>query len=887
MRAGVREAHRARNRGIIRAVTPRIPALITLVSAVFVGCAQRRTAARIESARVERLVAPAPIEYRAAGDDTRPSLRFPKEGFLSFPIPPGPRRVFRTAVFDLNEGDGSEQLVATLDDRTASTHFAVSSLTTAGRGAWETWEFAVPESRAENRLEIRLSPRTRRPNDVVLARPTISAPAKKSPRIFILFVVDTLRKDHVSAYGYPIKTTPKLDEFFSRGTIWDNCFTNVPWTLPSHVTIFSSTLPSYHGVGERYQTIPRNLPLVGEVLSDRGYRTVAVTNGGYVEPGWGFQRGFDVYRANDDNVSKEVRGALSLLDSYAGEPVFLFLHTYQVHNYAPLPSSLRRIPRPDERFGPDWSVIPYVGLEEMVGRHGTDAVRRWMNARYDAALADTDRAFDTLITGLRQRGLSDETAVLFTSDHGEEIFDRKTPQKEAIAHFGHGDPYLFDEDLRVPMMIRVPWRTGSTGRVSATVGLTAVAPTILQALDTPLPATFRDRSLFMASGAPDGSDRTVVIRASRYDAVAARRGRWKLIRRSEAPFVAWGNGARFGILPALECFDTAADPGERSAVSCDRPETLDLHQSVQHEIGSMYPGSLVLRVVNRDIRGLTVREGRGLPHVVSFGELPGTRFWSRNDAVFGRLESGSQPVWVAIQPSIEGDSLALELFGEGRIELLRRGFPMETLAEESWQSLLWRPAGILGPGSLLFTTAPSPLGELEASSRFAMMDVARLRNLGYLSGSRSLTFPAPQKPRKGTDPFDAGAIRIERSRGPAPEPAPLPPRSLESLSPGRATAGPTQPGTAGGLITVTVNGKGFTPDDNVFVNGQLMFQKFVSSRRIDVGIPTVILESPRTLDVTVRNPLDYEVRELHAPFPVVAAGSSATPQARAVPDASR
>ena len=168
-----------------------------------------------------------------------------------------------------------------------------------------------------------------------------------------------------------------------------------------------------------------------------------------------------------------------------------------------------------------------------------------------------------------------------------------------------------------------------------------------------------------------------------------------------------------------------------------------------------------------------------------------------------------------------------------------------------------------------------------------MMDVTRLRNLGYLSGSRSLTFPAPQKPRSGSDPLDPGAIRIERSTGPAPEPPPLPPRALDGLSPGGATAGPTQPGTVGGLMTVTVKGEGFTPDDNVFVNGQLMFQKFVNSRRIDIGIPTAILESPRTLDVTVRNPLDYEVRELHAPFPVVAAGSFANPQARPAPDAPR
>ncbi|HWC65787.1 MAG TPA: hypothetical protein VG777_06875, partial [Thermoanaerobaculia bacterium] len=111
---------------------------------------------------------------------------------------------------------------ALLHDDDPETPAALSTSTTASSGTWTSWEFEVPATGKESSLEFHLSPGTPHPEDVALARPTLSAPARRSPRIFILFDVDTLRKDRLSLYGYSRPTTPKIDRFFRKGTVWTN-----------------------------------------------------------------------------------------------------------------------------------------------------------------------------------------------------------------------------------------------------------------------------------------------------------------------------------------------------------------------------------------------------------------------------------------------------------------------------------------------------------------------------------------------------------------------------------------------------------------------------------------------------------------------------------------
>src|SRR5262249_27528692 len=156
---------------------------------------------------------------------------------------------------------------------------------------------------------------------------------RSEPRVIVLFLVDTLRADRVSSYGYVRKTTPRMDRFFQDGVRASRCFANATWTLPSHASLFTSTPVSRHGVGRYNEYLSSAFRPLAEALSAGGFRTLAVTGGGYVDPQFGFARGFDRYIVTDRSVGEAVGQSLRLLDQYRDQPVFLFLHTYQVHDY--------------------------------------------------------------------------------------------------------------------------------------------------------------------------------------------------------------------------------------------------------------------------------------------------------------------------------------------------------------------------------------------------------------------------------------------------------------------------------------------------------------------------------------------------------------------------
>ena len=151
----------------------------------------------------------------------------------------------------------------------------------------------------------------------------------------MLLLVDTLRADHVSAYGYAKPTTPRLDAYFRDGLRAESCFPEGNWTLPSHASLLTSTSVARHGVGRYGQSLPADLETLAGALARAGYRTLAVTGGGYVDASFGFARGFDQFAVVPGHAAGAVARGLAMLDEHPGEPAFLFLHTYQVHDYAP------------------------------------------------------------------------------------------------------------------------------------------------------------------------------------------------------------------------------------------------------------------------------------------------------------------------------------------------------------------------------------------------------------------------------------------------------------------------------------------------------------------------------------------------------------------------
>jgi arylsulfatase A-like enzyme len=839
-----------------------------------------------ESAKVLHLTSSAPLEYRAADDVTRPSVSIPPGQDSEWPIPPGPARLLRTAVVgESGNGAGPTGTIGayleTSEPSAASRNLASLEVAPKDSAAWKDWKFEVPAVSAARRIVFRWRPRGPNPGPLTLAQPTLSKPSGKSPVIFVLFDIDTLRKDHLSIYGYERKTTPNIDRFFGKGMVWENAFSNATWTLPSHVSMFTSTLPNEHGVEQRVSAIPPDVPILAEALQRAGYRTLAVTNGGLVDPSWGFGRGFDSYGTKAQTSEREVDDFANRLAQYEGEPIFLFFHTYQVHGYIPPVADARSFFGSTDPLGPSWRQNFYITLRYLTDEYGFPKVREWLINRYDAALFGVDRAFERALGVIDKAGLEDRTSILLTSDHGEEIFDRPYKSPDPFAHFGHVHPYLYDEYLRVPLLLKVPWQRPRQGRSRDYVSLLDLAPTILDILQVPLPNGFRGTSLLAAGRtARRLESRLVASQAVGFDAFSIRLGPHVLIRRTDAPLESPWAFFEVGRLPPFECFDETTDPGDRHPLPCSSPWAEPLKEASFKYLAGLFPGSLVLRVSRK--HGETalmeceveVRERSGFAAVSGFGVDAKARFWNTREATRGKFSVGEAPVWIAFTPNAPMDAMSVRVYVPDSVELRSPAQIGRTGEIHAWSDLAWHPPPPL-PGSVtVFTTPP---GHTPVVHRTPAEVMGRLRALGYLAGgedepaSRRLEpSTRPSGPVAWTGP-SPGQILIQKRIGlPAwNPPADLPGRTIDRLDPPEVTRNTPFHVGPKGRSQLDVFGKHFSSNDVVFFELEPIPTQFVDSTHLRAEVPPSFLTMPAEISVIVSNPIQRTARPGRATFRVL------------------
>ena len=338
----------------------------------------------------------------------------------------------------------------------ARTRFAFTSRVLAGRGP----AFSVPLWGAPRVLEPR---------------------PQGARRNLLLVSVDTLRADHVGAYGSDLPTTPALDRLAEEGALFEHAIAAYPSTTASHASMLTGVYPSVHGVFGLYDRLPANIPTLAELLAVRGYETAAVTEDGFVLAAVGFPRGFNDYRelktANlwdaKGQAAATFAGGLSWLQAHRGEKFFLFLHTYQVHSpYTPPPDfDLFESYREAGRDIPITDRTP----ASIRCRH-----------KYAGEVRYLDSELRRLLDGLATLGEADRTVVVVTADHGEEFGE----------HGGafHGAT-LYDEVLRVPFILRAPGLVPAGVRTAVPVSLIDLVPTVLDLLGLPVPPTAQGRSL--------------------------------------------------------------------------------------------------------------------------------------------------------------------------------------------------------------------------------------------------------------------------------------------------------------------------------------------------------------------------------------------------------
>lgn len=279
----------------------------------------------------------------------------------------------------------------------------------------------------------------------------------------VLICIDTLRSDHLPAYGYKKIATPELDRLAQDSIIFERVYSHVPLTLPSHVSLFTGQLPPETGVRNNRGYVLGDKPAtLAEKFRAKGYRTAGFVSSLVLAAPTGISRGFEVY---DDRIDlpagKEasemgfprragevtLKAAQSWLDSQSNGSFFLFFHIYEPH-------------------------APYLPLEPWKSRYPM---------RYDALIAQSDDLVGKLIDTLRRKGLYDQALVLFLSDHGEGLREHGEQQ--------HGLT-LYREALQVPLFVKLPGASRAGERIAAPAGLVDVAATIADMARLEMPEIF-------------------------------------------------------------------------------------------------------------------------------------------------------------------------------------------------------------------------------------------------------------------------------------------------------------------------------------------------------------------------------------------------------------
>ncbi len=362
----------------------------------------------------------------------------------------------------------------------------------------------------------------------------------------ILISIDTLRSDHLPAYGYGKVETPALDSLARDSVLFERAYSHVPLTLPSHASILSGRLPGEHGVRDNigYRFDARRFPDLPVLLHEAGYATGGAVSAFVLRGETGISAGFDYY---DSQVDVQLSGAIGqsqragritegLLSAWlqraagGAKPVFAFLHLYEPHS-------------------------PYTPPEPFA--------TRYRDAPYDGEIATADSIVGDFLGELRRLGIYDRALVVLLSDHGEGLGDHGEREHGLL---------LYREALQVPLLVKLPGSAQRGRRVAAPAELVDVLPTVLAAVGLPVPAGLPGRSLLA-----DGSD-------------AAGRPAREIYAETEYPRLHFGWSDLSSLIrdryhyihgPDPELYDLAADPGERrSVLLAERPVFVALRQDV-------------------------------------------------------------------------------------------------------------------------------------------------------------------------------------------------------------------------------------------------------------------------------------------------------------------
>jgi len=395
------------------------------------------------------------------------------------------------------------------------------------------------------------------------------APAKIERPDILLVVIDTLRSDHVGSYGYSRPTTPNLDRLASEGALFEVAYSPMGTTTPAHAALFTAREPLNLGVVRNGLILGDDALTLAELLSDAGYQTAAFVSSYPVSRRFGLAQGFDHFddtfrRADskirtrewedltveggfDRNGQATVDAALAWLQTEASAaPLFLWLHLFDPHGP-------HRRDHAAQEFAPLFLRPGMTPLERQI-------------ALYDANVRYADEQVARIIRFLSESRDWENTLCIVLSDHGEGLSDHR---------WSFHNRTTYEEELRVPFVVRWPGRIAASLRVAQPAHLTDLLPTLLSALGLEsgdLALHGIDLMPHLRQKQEDDSELAIFLQRPYYEngqrgfgdkgpGFGLRKGAWKFF---EAP----EEGRR-------ELYDLDADPRERVDLSSLRHEQAD------------------------------------------------------------------------------------------------------------------------------------------------------------------------------------------------------------------------------------------------------------------------------------------------------------------------